>query len=224
MNEDFYNLINKLNQINEGASIISLDVNAVDNQAQNIKSVMVGIALNSGAQISATFQAPCYETLMDSLEKFFQIQEQIVQQAIEQVSIMAEEDADSAMVQDPGMGVYDDPASMGGEEIPTDDIGGEFDAGMEPGMEPETDDTIPAFDAGGEPNGIPAGEDEVADDVVVDPDAMEPEIGDDVDTDEARYSHNYSFRQSNGGLFQSLTGQQRIRKGALRSAKKRLGN
>jgi hypothetical protein len=116
--------------------------------------------------------------------------------------------------QTPGQAVIPMDQDIGGDRIGMgDDVSGE-------------EDTMPAFDQNSEPNGIDmTGEEEpVENDVVVDTDDMGPEIGNDVDTDEARYSHNYSFRNNGTGLFQSLTGQQRIKKGALRTARRRLGN
>lgn len=207
---DYQDLIKKLSQINEGASIVSLDVNASANDQQQIKTVIVGVVLNSGAQISATFQAPCFETLLDALETFFSIQGQVIEQAIDQVNVMASTCQDMNPVEPSTVPVQMEP--MGDDEY-SFDLGGD-----ESGMEPEM-----GHEAGGEME--PEMDDDITDnDVVVDPDEMEPEMGDDVDTDEARYSHNYSFRNNGSGLFQSLTGAQRIQKGALRTAKKRLGN
>lgn len=196
--DNYQDLVKRLAQINEGASIITLDVNASSNDQQQIKTVLVGLTLSNSAQISATFQAPCFETLLEALETFFSVQAQIVGQAIEQVNVMAASCEDG----EPEMG------PMGA------------DMGSEPAeMEPMGDDEY-SFELGSdEPE-----DDLTGDDVVVDTDEMEPEVGDDVEADEARYSHNYSFRNTGTGLFQSLTGQQRIQKGALRTARKRLGN
>lgn len=229
---DYQDLVKKLSQINEGASIVTLDVNSSSNDMQQLKSVLVGMVLSSGAQISATFQAPCYDTLLDALETFFNVQAQIVEQAIDQVNIMSANDGQEAPIQ-PGM-----DAGMGMAPAMDAGMGDDMDIGASIGgeMEPE-DDSIPAFDANGEPNGIggedeygfdlgsdePMGDDLTGDDVVVDTDDMAPEVGTDVDADEARYSHNYSFRNNGTGLFQSLTGEQRIKKGALKTAKRRLG-
>lgn len=201
---DYQDLVKKLALINEGASIVSLDVNASCDDVQDIKSVIVGIMLNSGAQISATFQAPCFDTLLDSLETFFNVQSQIIEQAIEQVNVMAGTDDGSEMSAEmPDEMEFE----IGGEIAPEAEIEG-------PPAEDELGFELPIDQ-----------EDDLADtDVVVDPDALEPETGDDVDINDARYSHNYSFRNKGTGLFQSLTGEQRIKKGALRTAKKRLGN
>ncbi|MCK9529382.1 MAG: hypothetical protein M0R77_02265 [Gammaproteobacteria bacterium] len=205
---DYQDLIKKLAQINEGASIVSLDVSVASNDDQQLKSVMVGLTLSSGSTASMTIQAPCFETLLDSLETLFSVQGQIVEQAIEQVNVMAStgdaepemDDMAMAPTEMEPMGddeysfsIGDGEEGVGDEMEPTD---------MEPGME---DDQL------------------ADDDVVIDPDSMEPEAGEDVDTDEARYSHQYSFRNKGTGLFQSLTGQQRISKGALKAAKRRLG-
>lgn len=213
--DDYQELVRKLALINEGASIITLDVSAASNDAQQIKSVLVGISLSSGAQISATFQAPCFETLLDALETFFSVQNQVIEQAMDQVNVMASTGDDMDMGGPAGdvefMSPDIDPAAMGG-----DDMGGDMMATVDP--EPEDDEYSFAIgsDAEEQPEIVP-------DDVVVDTDELEPEIGDDVKVDDARYSHNYSFRNKGSGLFQSLTGQQRIQKGALRTAKKRLG-
>lgn len=209
--DEYQNLIKKLSLINEGASIVTLDVNASSNDAQQLKTVLVGLTLSNGAQISATFQAPCFETLLESLETFFNVQAQVIEQAIEQVNVMAATDDGQAAM---------DPMAGGMEPGMDQDMGMEIEPEAAPvEMEPEGGDEY-SFDLGaGEP------EDDLADgDVVVDTDEMEPEMGDDVEADEARYSHQYSFRNKGTGLFQSLTGQQRIQKGALRTARKRLGN
>lgn len=205
--DDYQSLVKKLAQINEGASIVTLDVNASSNPEQQLKTVLVGITMSSGASVSMTVQAPCFETLLDSLETMFSVQAQIIEQAIDQVNVMASTDE----VQ-PEMGMQ--PTSM--EPMGDDEYS--FSIGNGEG---EMDDTMPAFDANGEPNGVDM--DGESDDVVVDPDMMEPEVGDGVETEEGRYSHNYSFRNKGTGLFQSLTGQQRIQKGALKTAKRRLG-
>lgn len=219
--DNYQDLVKRLTQINEGASIVSLDVSASGDELQGVKSVLVGILMSSGAQISATFQAPCFETLLDALETFFNVQSQIVSQAIEQVNVMAGSEPAPAPMG--GM-----PGGMGMDDGMGDEMG--MDQGM--GMEPDLGADIGADmggDVAGDEMGFELGADAPSDDiggddVVIDTDSMGPEIGDDVDTDEARYSHNYSFRNTGTGLFQSLTGQQRIQKGALRTAKKRLGN
>lgn len=201
---DYQDLVKKLTLINEGASIVSLDVNASCDDVQDMKSVIVGILLSSGAQISATFQAPCFDTLLDSLETFFNVQSQIIEQAIDQVNVMAGTDDGSEMPTDmPDEMEFE----FGGEMSPEAEIEG-------PPAEDELGFELPVDQ-----------EDELADDdVVVDVDQLASETGDDVDINDARYSHNYSFRNKGTGLFQSLTGEQRIKKGALRTAKKRLGN
>lgn len=210
---DYQDLVKKLALINEGASIITLDVNASSNDQQQLKSVLVGITLSSGAQISATFQAPCFETLLDALETFFSVQGQVIEQAMEQVNVMASTGEDMApavgQVGDVEMMSPDmDPAAMGDDEMAL--------ATVNP--EPEGDEYSFEIDPD-------AGDEEIVpDDVVVDADELKPEIGDDIKVDDARYSHNYSFRNKGAGLFQSLTGQQRIQKSALRTAKKRLGS
>lgn len=209
---DYQDLVKKLAQINEGASIVTLDVNASSNPEQQIKTVLVGITMSSGATVSMTVQAPCFETLLDSLETMFSVQAQIIDQAIDQVNVMASTDDGSSEMG--GMGMQPTEMEPMGDDEYSFSIGdGEGSMG---------DDTMPAFDQNGDPNGIDM--DGESDDVVVDPDMMEPEIGDDVETEEGRYSHNYSFRNKGTGLFQSLTGQQRISKGALKAAKRRLGN
>ena len=203
---DYQDLVKKLSKIYESTSIVTLDVNASSNDAQQLKSVLVGIVLSNGAQISATFQAPCFDTLLDSLETFFNVQAQIVEQAIDQVNVMAASDVgDSEMGMDAGMDFNPEMGiepEMGPEEMePAGEDEYEFELGSSDDVDQDITDS----------------------DIVVDTDEMAPEIGDDVDTEEARYSHNYSFRNNGTGLFQSLTGQQRIQKGALRTARKRLG-
>lgn len=208
--DNYQDLIKKLAQINESASITTLDVNASSNDQQQIKTVMVGMTLSSGASVSMTAQASDFEALLDALETLFSVQSSIVEQAIEQVNVMASCGESEQPGMDP-MGGMGGDMSMGSEEpadgsdVTFDLTGGEgdIDLGMEPGSE----------------------DDQLADtDVVVDNDELAPEVGDDVETDEGRYKHNYSFRNKGTGLFQSLTGQQRISKGALKAAKRRLGN
>lgn len=216
---DYQDLIKKLAQINEGASIVTLDVTASSNEEQQLKTVLIGLTLSSGATASMTVQSPDFETLLDSLETIFSVQGQIIEQAIDQVNVLASTDQYGEM--DGGMG--GEMAPMGIAPAGDEDIG--FALGGDD-SDIEGDDTIPAFGDDGEPNGIDYGaEGEPAEgDVVVDTDELAPETGDDVETEEGRYSHNYSFRQKGTGLFQSLTGQQRISKGALKAAKRRLGN
>lgn len=203
--DNYQELVKKLAKIYEGASIVTLDVNASSNDAQQLKTVLVGMTLSSGASVSMTFQAPCFETLLDSLETTFSVQAQIVEQAIEQVNVMA-----STGDAEPEMGGMPGEMEPEGDDEYSFALGGDDDGEMGPEMGPEMDTGM--------------GEEPVDGDVVVDTDEIEPEMGDDVDTDEARYSHQYSFRNKGTGLFQSLTGQQRIQKGALKAAKRRLGN
>lgn len=204
MNE-YQDLVRKLALINESASIISLDVTASSNDAQQLKCVLIGLTLSNGASASMTVQSADFDSLLEALETIFTVQGQIIEQAIDSVNVMATTDCGGEEMgpMEPGMVAVGGELGLDGGEIPAD---GEVDFTVGDGL---GDDMV-----GGEPEA----------DVVVDDGEFEPEIGPDVETEEGRYSHNYSFRNKGTGLFQSLTGQQRISKGALKAAKRRLGN